>query len=126
MKDIANGKKHNFKDYLFQLGALILISQEKQGKNIIKQFILELCILVFWNKEKVNAFKTKEECYFMLGNHKHDILPHVIVTSDSEEIPFTAVNYTEILKLTLNQNILLDKIKISCLKNCRYDRSQRK
>lgn len=62
----------------------------------------------------------------MLGNHKHDILPHAIVPADSEEIPLTAVNYIEILKLTLNQNILLDKIKISCLKNYRYDRSQQK
>lgn len=86
--------------------------------------ILESCILEFWNKRKVNAFKTKEDYHFMLGDHKNEVLSNVIVTTDDEEVPLTGMSYKEIHKLTRSRMVFFAKIKVNCSKNCRYDRSQ--
>ena len=73
--------------------------------------ILESCILEFWNKRKVNAFKTKEDCHFMLGDHKNEVLSDVIVTTDGDEVPLTAMSYIEIHKLTRPRIFFLTKLK---------------
>ena len=35
----------------------------------------------------------------MLGSHKNKILSDVIITTDDEEVPLTAISYVEIHKL---------------------------
>ena len=76
-----------------------------------KTEILESCILEFWNKRKVNDFKTKEDYYFMLGDHKNEILPDVIVTTDGEKVSLTAMSCIEIHKLTRPRIFFLIKLK---------------
>ena len=75
------------------------------------QKFLESRILEFWNKRKVNAFKTKQDYHFMLGDHKNEVLSDVIVTTDGDEVPLTAMSYIEIHKLTRPRIFFLTKLK---------------
>ena len=81
------------------------------GNNANRAEILESCILEFWNKRKVSAFKTKEDYHFVLGDHKNEILSDVIITTDGEEVPLTAISYIEIHKLTRPRIFFLTKLK---------------
>ena len=72
--------------------------------------ILESCILEFWNKRKVNAFKTKEDYHFMLGDHKNEVLSNVIVTTDDEEVPLTGMSSRD-SQINTIQNVFLTKLK---------------
>ena len=75
------------------------------------QKFLESRILEFWNKRKVNAFKTKQDYHFILGDHKNEVLSDVIVTTDGDEVPLTAMSYIEIHKLTRPRIFFLTKLK---------------
>ena len=68
------------------------------GNDTNRAEILESWILKSRNKRKVNAFKTKEGYHFMLDDHKNEILSDVIITTDGEEVPRTAISYIEIHK----------------------------
>ena len=81
------------------------------GNDANRAEILESCILEFWNKRKVRAFKTKEDYHFVLGDHKNEILSDVIITTDGEEVPLTAISYIEIHKLTRPRIFFLTKLK---------------
>ena len=65
-----------------------IYKSRKVRKKLIKQFILESCILESWNKQKMNTFEAKEEYPFMLTDHNNDILTNVIVTADADEFAF--------------------------------------
>ena len=63
------------------------------GNDTNRAEILKSCILEFWNKRKVSAFKTKEDYHFMLGDHRDEILSDVIIITVGEEVPLTAISY---------------------------------
>ena len=81
------------------------------GNDTNRAEILESCILEFWNKRKIDAFKTKEDYHFMLGDHKNEILSDVIATADGEEVPLTPISYIKIHKLTRPRIFFLTKLK---------------
>ena len=68
------------------------------GNDTNRAEILKSCILEFWNKRKVNPFKTTEDYHFMLGDHKNEILSDVIIITDGEQVPLTLMSYIEIHK----------------------------
>ena len=47
----------------------------------------------------------------MLGDHKNEVLSDVIVTTDGDEVPLTAMSYIEIHKLTRPRIFFLTKLK---------------
>ena len=88
------------------------------------QKFLESRILEFWNKRKVNAFKTKQDYHFILGDHKN----WGTVRCYCHYGRWRSTTYSNELyrdsQINTTQDILFDKIKVNCSQNCRYDRSQ--
>ena len=95
------------------LKLMIVVCRGRYHLEMIQtgQKFLESRILEFWNKRKVNAFKTKQDYHFMLGDHKNEVLSDVIVTTDGDEVPLTAMSYIEIHKLTRPRIFFLTKLK---------------